>query len=231
MPPNRSLDAFRRPASADTPKLSLVARALCAAERRLKIEPLSVAVLSTRRFSVSAPISSTRDNNNDDKGGSPKDEEVPRSIGYWLLGIGGMVYCMVALGGITRLTESGLSMVDWKLLGRKLPSSDEEWNAEFDKYKQFPEYKLKHYNISLQEYKFIYFMEWFHRMWGRAIGVAFAVPFVVFGARGMLSRSMVKKLAVAMAMGGSQGLIGWCAPCSQPKSSIKAAQVHGEKRP
>ena len=99
------------------------------------------------------------------------------------------------------------------------------------RYKQFPEYQLKHYNISLQEYKFIYFMEWFHRMWGRAIGVAFAVPFVVFGARGMLSRSMVKKLAVAMAMGGSQGLIGWCAPCSQPKSSIKAAQVHGEKRP
>ena len=110
---------------------------------------------------------------------------------------------------VMMFAESGLSMVDWKLLGRKLPSSEEEWNEEFDKYKQFPEYQLKHYNISLQEYKFIYFMEWFHRMWGRAIGVAFAVPFVVFGARGMLSRSMVKKLAVAMGMGGCQGLVGW----------------------
>ena len=67
---------------------------------------------------------------------------MPRSIGYWLLGIGGMVYCMVALGGITRLTESGLSMVDWKLLGRKLPSSEEEWNAEFDKYTQRPSVNL-----------------------------------------------------------------------------------------
>jgi hypothetical protein len=221
-PPNHSANAFRRPSSADTPKLSLVARVLCAAEQRLKIEPVSVAVLSTRRFSVSAPLMSTHEETSDGKGDIPKDEDVPRSIGYWLLGIGGMVYCMVALGGITRLTESGLSMVDWKLLGRKLPSGDDEWNAEFDKYKQFPEYQLKHYNITLQEYKFIYFMEWFHRMWGRAIGVAFAVPFVVFGARGMLSRSMFKKLAVAMAMGGSQGLIGWCALCSsQPKFRIK----------
>ena len=188
-------------------------QALRSAERALKIEPVSVAAFSSRRYSVAARLSveesasSARDPPKDDKG--EKEEDVPRSVGYWLLGIGGMVYCMVALGGITRLTESGLSMVDWKLLGRKLPSSDEEWNAEFDKYKQFPEYQMKHYDISLQEYKFIYFMEWFHRMWGRAIGVAFAVPFVVFGARGMLSRSMFKKLAIAMGMGGSQGLIGW----------------------
>lgn len=188
---------------------------LRAAERGLKIEPISVRALPVRRLSFAAGVpvdessSASRDAPKDDKGDARSDDAVPRSVGYWLLAIGGMVYCMVSLGGITRLTESGLSMVDWKLLGRKLPSSDEEWNAEFDKYKQYPEYQLKHYNISLQEYKFIYFMEWFHRMWGRAIGVAFAVPFVVFGARGMLSRSMVKKLGIAMGMGGCQGLVGW----------------------
>jgi cytochrome c oxidase assembly protein subunit 15 len=155
----------------------------------------------------------------------PEDPPVPRAIGYWLLAIGGMVYVMVALGGVTRLTESGLSMVDWKLLGRKLPSSDDEWNEEFDKYKQFPEYQLKHYNISLEEYKFIYFMEWFHRMWGRAIGVAFAVPFMVFGVRGMVSRSMFKKLAVAMGMGGCQGLVGWY----MVKSGLEKPKEEGQE--
>jgi len=184
-----------------------VLRALRAAERGLRIDPVSVPVLSVRRFSIAASLN--REEPSSSSRSDPDDPPVSRAIGYWLLAIGGMVYIMVGLGGVTRLTESGLSMVDWKLLGRKLPSSDEEWNAEFDKYKQFPEYQLKHYNISLQEYKFIYFMEWFHRMWGRAIGVAFAVPFMVFGARRMISRSMFKKLAVAMGMGGCQGLVGW----------------------
>jgi hypothetical protein len=209
------VDNSQHSVSIGSPRLSLLSRALLAAESGLKIEPVSVPALSARRLSYAARVpvnessSSSRDAPKDDKGDAGADGETPRSVGYWLLAIGGMVYCMVSLGGITRLTESGLSMVDWKLLGRKLPSSDEEWNAEFDKYKQFPEYQLKHYNISLQEYKFIYFMEWFHRMWGRAIGVAFAVPFLVFGARGMLSRSMFKKLAIAMGMGGCQGLVGW----------------------
>ncbi len=211
----QSVGISQHSASNGVPRLSLLSRALLAAESGLKIEPVAVPALAVRRlsFAASVPVggssSPSRDSPNDDKGDAGADGEVPRSVGYWLLAIGGMVYCMVSLGGITRLTESGLSMVDWKLLGRKLPSSDEEWNAEFDKYKQFPEYQLKHYNISLQEYKFIYFMEWFHRMWGRAIGVAFAVPFLVFGARGMLSRSMFKKLAIAMGMGGCQGLVGW----------------------
>ena len=74
------------------------------------------------------------------------------------------------LGGVTRLTESGLSMVDWKLFGRPPPKNAEEWNIEFDKYKESPEFKIKNSEISMEDFKFIWYMEYGHRMWGRCIG-------------------------------------------------------------
>lgn len=89
-----------------------------------------------------------------------------RLLGYWLLGMSGAVFGMVAVGGYTRLTRSGLSMTEWRLTGSKLPSTDEEWTVEFDKYKAFPEYQKLNQGMTLDEFKDIYFWEWFHRMWG-----------------------------------------------------------------
>lgn len=134
---------------------------------------------------------------------------VHRSVGYWMLGCSGMVFTMVALGGATRLTRSGLSMVDWKPQGSALPSSDEEWSVEFEKYKQYPEYKKVNSKMGLEDFKFIYFMEWAHRMWGRLIGVGFAVPALYLGLRGRIPARLAPRLAAMFALGGAQGLIGW----------------------
>ncbi|XP_012523001.1 cytochrome c oxidase assembly protein COX15 homolog isoform X2 [Monomorium pharaonis] len=101
-------------------------------------------------------------------------------VGSWLLTCGGMVFVAVALGGITRLTESGLSMVTWKLLGEKMPLDETQWLSEFERYKQFPEYKITNYNMTLEEFKRIWWMEYLHRMWGRLIGGVFVIPATYF---------------------------------------------------
>ncbi|GBG34166.1 Cytochrome c oxidase assembly protein COX15 [Hondaea fermentalgiana] len=134
-----------------------------------------------------------------------------RGVGAWLLGVSGAVFGMVVLGGVTRLTRSGLSMVDWRPQGSMLPQTDEAWAAEFEKYKQFPEYKRLNQGMSLDEFKHIYFMEWFHRMWGRGLGFVFGVPFLYFMARGRIQRlpGMTPKLFGLLALGGGQGLVGW----------------------
>ncbi|KAJ2899874.1 Cytochrome c oxidase assembly protein cox15, partial [Coemansia aciculifera] len=93
-------------------------------------------------------------------------------VGYWSLFCASMVFGIIVWGGLTRLTESGLSIVEWKpITGAKLPTSDAAWEAEFEKYKQFPEYHKVHIGITLDDFKKIYFMEWFHRNIGRLFGV------------------------------------------------------------
>lgn len=136
----------------------------------------------------------------------PKDS---KAVGYWLLGCSGMVFTAVVLGGVTRLTESGLSMVTWKLLGEKLPRTEEEWQTEFEKYQQFPEYKYKNANITLNEFKWIWYMEFAHRSWGRAIGAAVFIPAVYFWVRGRLDKGMKGRVAVYCALVAAQGLMGW----------------------
>jgi cytochrome c oxidase assembly protein subunit 15 len=90
-----------------------------------------------------------------------------KRIGIWLAGCSGMVAGAVVLGGVTRLTESGLSMVDWRLIKDMVPpKSEQEWTDEFEKYKQFPEWKYLNREMTLSEFKFIFYMEWGHRMWG-----------------------------------------------------------------
>ncbi|CAE7199001.1 COX15 [Symbiodinium sp. KB8] len=116
---------------------------------------------------------------------------------------------MICVGGYTRLTRSGLSMVDWRPQGRALPSTTEEWEAEFDKYKAFPEYQMVNRHISLDEFKDIYFVEWFHRMWGRALGALFLLPAAYFAARGMIPPHVTKKVVLAGALGATQGAVGW----------------------
>lgn len=134
-----------------------------------------------------------------------------RGVGLWLLGVSGAVFGMVVVGGVTRLTRSGLSMVDWRPQGSMLPHTDAQWAVEFDKYKQFPEYQKLNVDMSLEEFKRIYFMEWAHRMWGRGLGVVFGLPLIYFLARGRIQKlpGMASKMLALLCMGGSQGLVGW----------------------
>lgn len=143
-------------------------------------------------------------------------EELPvrgqKIVGRWLIGCAGMVFGAVILGGVTRLTESGLSMVDWRLLkDMKPPRTEEEWQAEFERYKSFPEYKYQagQKEVTLSDFKFIYYMEWGHRMWGRAVGLAFIFPALYFLRKGWISRAMKPRLAVYASLLGFQGFLGW----------------------
>ncbi|RIB27909.1 cytochrome oxidase assembly protein [Gigaspora rosea] len=131
-------------------------------------------------------------------------------VGRWLLLSSGLVFGIVVLGGLTRLTESGLSIVEWKpITGVIPPITHPQWEEEFEKYKQFPEYKLLNYNISLSDFKYIYLMEWSHRMWGRMIGLIFVLPAVYFGFRGHMSRPIIKKVVGLAGLLGFQGVLGW----------------------
>ncbi|KAK2586155.1 hypothetical protein KPH14_001422 [Odynerus spinipes] len=140
---------------------------------------------------------------------SKVDKKSDKIVGSWLLLCGGMVFVAVALGGITRLTESGLSMVTWKLLGEKMPTSEEQWVNEFERYKQFPEYKISNIHMTLEEFKRIWWMEYLHRTWGRLIGAVFIIPASYFWFTGMLKPGMKTRVAVLGSLIGLQGLMGW----------------------
>lgn len=129
-------------------------------------------------------------------------------VARWLFGTAGAVAIMTTVGGVTRLTRSGLSMTDWKLQGSLPPISQQEWQEEFDRYKQFPEYQQRK-SMTLDEFKYIYFWEYLHRMMGRTIGLIYGVPLVYFAARGVIPRHLYGKLAALLGLGGAQGLIGW----------------------
>jgi cytochrome c oxidase assembly protein subunit 15 len=136
------------------------------------------------------------------------EEANRRKLGYWFLGTAGLVASMVTIGGITRLTRSGLSMTDWTLQGSLPPISQEEWNKEFERYKSYPEYQQRK-SMSLEEFKFIYFWEYSHRMFGRFIGIAFVIPGLYFASRGMIPKDLYPRIALLFGLGGGQGLIGW----------------------
>ncbi|CAH1398465.1 unnamed protein product [Nezara viridula] len=138
-----------------------------------------------------------------------KNAVAQKAVGYWLLGCGGMVFGAVVLGGVTRLTESGLSMVTWKLFGEKPPFNQADWEKEFELYKQFPEYKMKNMDITLEEFKRIWWMEYAHRMWGRCIGAAFLFPATYFWTKGYFSSAMKKRVFAFGLLIAAQGLMGW----------------------
>lgn len=119
-----------------------------------------------------------------------------------------MVAGIVVVGGITRLTRSGLSMTNWKVHGALPPMTLEEWTVEFERYKTFPEWQQRK-SMTLEDFKYIYFWEYGHRMMGRSIGIVFAVPGLYFFSRGMIPRSYYPKIAALFGLGGCQGLIGW----------------------
>lgn len=133
-----------------------------------------------------------------------------RIVGRWLLGCSGLVIGAVVLGGVTRLTESGLSMVDWHLVREmKPPQTQEEWEAEFSKYQQFPEFKILNHDMTLPEFKFIFYMEWGHRMWGRLVGLSYILPAIYFWRKGYFTRSMKGRVLGLCGFVFFQGLLGW----------------------
>ncbi len=133
-----------------------------------------------------------------------------RAIGIWLLVLSAMVFVMVILGGLTRLTGSGLSMVEWNPIFGILPPLDHaEWERVFALYRESPEYRLVNPGMDLAGFQSIYWLEYFHRLFGRLIGVAFLVPFLAFLWRGMLGRDDLPRLLGMFLLGGLQGLIGW----------------------
>jgi len=131
-------------------------------------------------------------------------------MGSWLLLSGGLVYGIVILGGLTRLTESGLSIVEWKpFKGAIPPMTLAEWEEEFEKYKQSPEFKINNFDITLEQFKKIFWMEWAHRQLGRFIGLEFLLPAIFFVARGWVNKGMALKIGGITTLIGFQGLIGW----------------------
>lgn len=133
-----------------------------------------------------------------------------KNIRNWLFFTALMVFAMAVIGAITRLTESGLSMVEWKpLIGAIPPLSDAEWDRVFGLYKQTPEFIQKNSWMELADFQKIFFWEWLHRLWGRIIGLAFALPLLWFWVRRQIPQGYKAKLLGILALGGAQGVMGW----------------------
>ena len=137
-------------------------------------------------------------------------DENDRLIAYWLFFCAAVIFGMILLGGVTRLTESGLSMVDWKpLMGVIPPISEADWQHMFAKYKQFPEYQKVNMGMSLEAFKSIFMYEYLHRVLGRLIGIIFILPFLYFYVTKRIKKGLTPKLIIMLIGGGFQGLLGW----------------------
>ncbi len=133
-----------------------------------------------------------------------------RAVAFWLLTGVVMIMVQVLLGGITRLTGSGLSITEWKpILGAFPPMNELDWVAAFDKYKGIGQFKHINFDFTLTDFKFIYFWEWFHRVWARLIGLVFLVPFIYFIRKKMISKEMVIPMIILFLLGALQGALGW----------------------
>ncbi len=133
-----------------------------------------------------------------------------KSVIIWLLSGCLLIFMMVIIGGITRLTNSGLSMVEWNLImGVVPPLNEQEWLTIFNQYKQFPEYQQVNFMFTLEEFKSIFFWEYLHRLIGRLIGIIFIIPFLYFLIRKKLSKRLIVQCIFILAMGSLQGYLGW----------------------
>lgn len=133
-----------------------------------------------------------------------------KQIAIWLLIGVGMTVIQIALGGITRLTGSGLSITEWNVItGTLPPMSEATWLEEFNKYKQTPQFALLNFDFTLANFKFIFFWEWFHRLWARLIGLVFVVGFVYFIATRKFKPTMIRPLVILFLLGALQGAVGW----------------------
>ena len=133
-----------------------------------------------------------------------------KPVAVWLLIGVGMIIIQILLGGVTRLTGSGLSITEWDVItGTLPPMNEQQWTEEFNKYKQTPQFQLLNYDFTLEDFRFIFFWEWFHRFWGRLIGIVFAIPFIIFLFQKRFKDEMVKPLVILFLLGALQGAVGW----------------------
>jgi len=140
----------------------------------------------------------------------PEPQPRPRALANWLAVVATMIFLMVVIGGITRLTESGLSMVRWEPISGAIPPLDEaDWQREFDHYRATPQYQVNNSGMTLADFKTIFFWEYLHRLLGRLIGLAFALPLLWFWWRRAIPRGYGWKLGGMLGLGALQGAIGW----------------------
>lgn len=133
-----------------------------------------------------------------------------RQLAIWLFGCAVVIYGMILLGGVTRLTESGLSMVEWRpIMGIWPPIGEAAWLEVFEKYQQFPEYQVLNRDMTLEGFKVIFMYEYLHRVLGRLIGLLFMVPLLWFCLRGVIRPGLMPRLLLLLILGGCQGLLGW----------------------
>jgi heme a synthase len=147
-------------------------------------------------------------------GAPPSDraasDRTRRTVAIWLFGVAFMVLVMIVLGGVTRLTGSGLSIMEWDpIMGAIPPLSDSEWQRLYHLYEQIPQYTLVNQGFGLAGFKHIFWLEWIHRLWGRLIGLAFLGPLIWFWVTGRIERRLRRWLALLFILGGLQGAVGW----------------------
>jgi cytochrome c oxidase assembly protein subunit 15 len=148
-----------------------------------------------------------------------------QTVRLWLLAVAALIFAMVLVGGATRLTESGLSIVEWQpVTGTLPPLSEAQWHAEFEKYQTIPQYKRVNRGMSLQEFKTIFWWEWVHRLLGRAIGVAFLLPFLWFLWRGWIEPDFRARLWAIFGLGALQGAVGWWMVASGLADRVEVSQ-------
>jgi len=152
-------------------------------------------------MSIATPLAATA---------APAAARSLRPVALWIFVCAAMVFAMVVIGGITRLTESGLSIVEWKpLIGAIPPLSEADWQALFAKYQTSPQYHQVNRSMTVDEFKTIFWWEYIHRLWGRLIGAVFLLPFLWFLARGHLRGGLAVRLGGIFGLGGLQGAMGW----------------------
>ncbi|HEY0267231.1 MAG TPA: COX15/CtaA family protein [Rhizomicrobium sp.] len=148
-----------------------------------------------------------------------------RAVGLWLLAVALVILGMVTIGGLTRLTGSGLSIMEWDpIMGALPPLNDAQWSHVFQKYQQITQYKVEHRGMSLEAFKGIFWWEWSHRLLGRLLGVVFLVPFLWFAVAGAIQRREWPRFVVLFLLGGLQGFIGWWMVSSGFETRISVSQ-------
>ena len=148
-----------------------------------------------------------------------------RAVGYWLLSVALVILAMITIGGLTRLTGSGLSITEWKpIMGAIPPLNEQQWADAFAKYQRIPQYVLENRGMTLEAFQGIFWWEWIHRFLGRLLGVVFFVPFVWFAATGAIQRSEWPRFVVLFLLGGLQGFIGWWMVTSGLETRVSVSQ-------
>jgi cytochrome c oxidase assembly protein subunit 15 len=152
-------------------------------------------------------------------------ERRQRIIRHWLYAVAALIFAMVLVGGATRLTESGLSIVEWKpVTGTLPPLGEPAWQAEFDKYKTIPQFQHRNSAMTLSEFKTIFWWEWAHRLMGRLIGVAFLLPFLWFLVKGWIGPGLRGRLWTIFGLGALQGAVGWWMVASGLTERVEVSQ-------